>query len=482
MNSVNGYHFNWELKVEQKKPEEKGQSDKAEENAIVKPEVNPEPIVLTGNALEMSAILNQAIVEGAGPAKGTANVKDDPTDWEQIWNEYQQMKEAYESNKDNMDYQSKINALNAMQDKLEEILDCPGMPPSWMEQQANTEYASLMQDKVTEMNNYYDENQASMSDNEKEALLEQLEEDIGNMSKYKDTIGYQDKIDALDSIQSLLENILGDEPNNSDIWNQAHNDYAEVIQDKYDAMMENYENNQANMDIQDKIEMLQDIEAVLDDINKYGNYQENMNAQIDEYLKDKYNEIFDNEFDAIQDALNHNSTLSELNGYINDIQNDIQQFIENYGSSMSQQTLDLTMHKYTDFEAIESQLAMQHVYNPPGNSSYDNAVNLLNGLAYINPNYEFIFNNQGEIQNYNYFTQQVEQNEAILAALIHYRDVLSQGVAQTSGRGNSAPPNIVAELNHEIERFEGLLSQARYYMNNSLQTVGIGYAHVPAEQ
>ena len=110
-----------------------------------------------------------------------------------------------------------------------------------------------------------------------------------------------------------------------------------------------------------------------------------------------------------------------------------------------------------------------------GNSTLDNLTHLLSITESNEPHYEFIFSHQGDIENYRYFQSQINLNQMFLTQLYNYRNLLTA----KSERGVHEQQNPLAELNHEIARYEALLASARYYL--SQVPVSIGNANVPNE-
>ena len=145
MNFNYGYNFDLRAaKLEEKKIESNGsnvEETEGTQSSAVAPETT---VVLTGDALELQAVLAKATVPGAANPKPGA--KDDPVDWEQLWGDFLELKDAYNQNSGSMDYQDKIDALNEMLDILNDLQDCPGIPQDLL-QQVNSEYAETMQDR-----------------------------------------------------------------------------------------------------------------------------------------------------------------------------------------------------------------------------------------------------------------------------------------------------------------------------------------------
>lgn len=395
MQSVNNFSF-YQLRVEEKKPEEKGKNageEKNEEQTI--PRESQETVVLTGSADIILSAIAKATVPGAAPAMSPTG-GGDGDEWQQILEEYYELEATYEENKENMNYDELMDAISEMQGKLDSILggDFPDIPNDILEQ-INSEWTEKVQEKYEAQMSYWNgelpgnDGYCNMTYEKWLQMHHEMESTLEQMSKYKD----------LNELDSGLQGWL-----------------VEKNKDIYDEWKDQIE---ANMDGWDK-------DQIFEELN-----------QLEASLMDKVNE---------------------------------------YSQSLDNNQLKPMMDAYIDTEMTK--MAQMQGSIPPannGNGTEANAQALLRITELNEPHYEFIFNHQGDLENYRYFQAQITQNQVFLNALYHYRDLLSDKLE----RGISAPPNLLQELNHEIARYEELLSSARNYLSQI--NIAMGNANVPNE-
>lgn len=121
MSSVNNFSI-YQFRVDLKKQEErvKKNEETLEETASAST-VTPEPIVLTGDGLQILSDINKASIQSAGPAKGTTGIQDGGNELEQALNHYYELKEAYQMTASSMNPEERITALHLLLETIDSI-------------------------------------------------------------------------------------------------------------------------------------------------------------------------------------------------------------------------------------------------------------------------------------------------------------------------------------------------------------------------
>lgn len=382
MQSVNNFSFYQFNKVDLKKQDVKEETileEKGEET--VDPKGTPEIVVITADSAEIEAAIAKALVPGAGPVMSPTG-GGDGDEWEQILSEYYALESEYEQNKENMNYDERMDAIAEMQGKLESILggDFPGIP--------------------------------------------------------------------------------------EDIWEQLNSEYIDVTQEKYDTQMSYWNGEILGNDgccdhtYEKWLDMYSELTQTINDMTRYCEYN---SAWVDEKMIE-VNQEWLSEIESLNGEADHETILSELNSLMSTIEH-----------TMEDHNSQGLLSVYLDAESMNANVINNSMSSlNTGNSTTDNVVQLLNILLYHNPNYDVVFNNQGDIENYRYFQAQIAQNQVYLNALYHYRDLFSN-----KGNSEMNPDNPLQEINIEIERIEALLASARNYLRQI--PIGINNANIPAE-
>lgn len=299
------------------------------------------------------------------------------------------------------------------------------------------------------------------------------------------TMNYEEKLEALNTMEAILESILDDPNAPSDIWDTAHAELYSCLKEKIEAMGAQYDCNSQNMSFQDKWAFLHDIESIIGDINSYGDYPEPMNGDVNIYLSYTWGDIIDKKAEAIADALDHGD-INHMNAaeYTDDIMAKIVDVMAAYEDQYSSSQIHELMTNYMEMENMHTQAANSAVNPPAGGTAPSQSEIISNYLGaveniYMTSNYQFVFEHLSEGGSYNYFQAKVRQNEGILERLNNYREILLNSMSNSAKgtRGNvgiAAPPDLLAEINQAIAHFTHLLNQARHFLN----LLPIAVAHV----